>query len=260
MADNSRRPNFVGVRLGSGLFIGLLLTALGTILLLDQQGIIEGHKVYRFLWPSILIFFGLENLLCRTGRHHFFGAALVLIGAVILLGDLGYVPFHVGWWNIWPIVLIALGIKLVFRRFSERGGIVAGSPSPFTGRGDAMGSASLGNLDAPSFRYLALLSGVKQRIISKNFRSGSVTAVWGGFDIDLTQADLEGGTAVLDINAFMGGGKIRVPNNWTVDMQGTPVMGGLVDEREQIPTADGSAARRLIIRGIVFMGGVVIKD
>jgi predicted membrane protein len=259
MDDKPRRPQFIGVHFGSGLFIGLLLLTVGVVLLLDQQGIVSAHRLTYFFWPAVLIFLGLENLLCRSGRGHFIGAVMLLLGAILLLGNLGYIPVHIGFGNLWPILLIALGLSIIAGKFRRRRGILEGSRNPFVGV-DAMGGATLGDANAPSFRYFAFFSGVKQRIISKNFRRGAVTAVMGGFDIDLTNADLDEGTAIIDVTAFMGGGKIRVPNTWILEMQGTPIMGGLVDEREQIPTTDGSSARRLIIRGIVFMGGVVIKD
>jgi predicted membrane protein len=260
MDDKPRRPQFMGMHFGSGLFVGLFLLALGVVLLLDQQGIVSAHRLTYFFWPAVLIFLGLENLLCRSGRSHFIGAVMLILGAILVLGNLGYIPVHMGFGNLWPILLIALGLSIISGRFRRRRGIFMGSPNPFVGGASAMGGSRLDDADAPSFRYLAFFSGVKQRIISKNFRRGAVTAVMGGFDIDLTNADLDGGTAIIDVTAFMGGGKIRVPNSWVVEMQGTPIMGGLVDEREQVPTPDGSPVRRLIIRGIVFMGGVVIKD
>jgi predicted membrane protein len=249
------------IRPGRGIFVGVLLLALGVVLLLDQQGVVSAHRMYQFFWPAMLVFYGLENLLGRCGSARLFGGALVAIGVVMLLGDLGYIPFHIGFETIWPILLIALGLALVARRFRDTGPRNSGSRVPFVGRLERdWGVVGGEEADGGSFNYSGFMSGVKQRIVSKNFTRGKVAVMWGGFDIDFTQADIQGESAVIDVTAFMGGGKIRVPSNWIVEMRGTPMMGGLVDERVNVQAPDAGSAKRLIVRGIIFMGGVVIKD
>ncbi len=266
MSDNptpdpkQRRGVFI-IHGGSGIFVGLFLLALGVVLLLDQQGIVSAHHLYYFFWPAVLIFFGLENLLCSSSSSKIFGGAMLVVGVLMLLGDLGYIPIHIGFETIWPVLLIALGLALVANRFSGGSRLEYVSRIPFVGRlerklGEVGGEEAAGG----TFNYSGFMSGVKQRIVSKNFSHGKVAVVWGGFDIDFTQADIQGDSAVLDVVAFMGGGKIRVPSNWTVEIRGTPVMGGLVDERVEIPKPDTGPAKRLIVRGVVLMGGVVIKD
>jgi predicted membrane protein len=259
--DPNRRRSVFLVHGGSGIFVGLFLLALGVVLLLDQQGIVSAHRLYLYFWPAVFIFLGLENLFGHIGTTRFFGVAMVAIGVVMLLGDLGYIPIHISFETIWPILLIALGLSLVVSRFSNDGAPKNGSRIPFVGRLERHWGV-VGGEEASSgiFNYSGFMGGVKQRIVSKNFSRGRVAVVWGGFDIDFTQADIQGESAVIDVIAFMGGGKIRVPSNWSVELRGTPVMGGLVDERDNASTPDAGTAKRLIVRGIVIMGGVVIKD
>jgi len=45
----------------------------------------------------------------------FFGIILVIIGIIFLLGNLGLIS-NVSWSIIGPILLIALGLSLIFRR------------------------------------------------------------------------------------------------------------------------------------------------
>ena len=61
------------------------------------------------------------------------------------------------------------------------------------------------------FSYSAVLSHVERNITAKNFKSGTVSAFFGGFDIDLSRADIEGDEAVILADAFFGGGEIRIP-------------------------------------------------
>ena len=69
---------------------------------------------------------------------------------------------------------------------------------------------------------MAIFGGIKQRIAVKNFRGGRLLAICGGFDIDLTRADIEGQSAVIDASALMGGGEIRVPDSWIVEIPRRP--------------------------------------
>ena len=47
-----------------------------------------------------------------------FGIVLCVIGAIFLLESLGIT--HVGIRELWPLILIALGLMIVFERFRRR--------------------------------------------------------------------------------------------------------------------------------------------
>ncbi|HUK29985.1 MAG TPA: DUF5668 domain-containing protein [Candidatus Acidoferrum sp.] len=261
-SDPDRRRSAFVIRGGSGIFVGLFLLALGVVLLLDQQGVVSAHRVFQYFWPALLIFFGLENLTCRSGSSKILGGAMLVIGVLMILGNLGYIPFHIGFATIWPLLLIVVGLVLLAKRIVGKRiiGIGMYTRDSLGGAFDRTGESFSGNAVEASFDYLAVFSGVKQRILTKNFKGGKIVAALGGFELDMRQAGIEGDSAVIQVTAFMGGGSIRVPENWTVDFQGTPFLGGLVDEREHLPPVDSEPAKRLIIRGLVCMGGVVIKS
>jgi len=44
----------------------------------------------------------------------FVGLILILIGGFFLLQNLNIIPYWVDWHDLWPAVLIALGISMVF--------------------------------------------------------------------------------------------------------------------------------------------------
>jgi len=46
----------------------------------------------------------------------------------------------------------------------------------------------------------------------------------GGGDIDLRSAHMANGTARLEINLIMGGVNLFVPEDWSVEYQGAPIM------------------------------------
>ncbi len=94
-----------------------------------------------------------------------------------------------------------------------------------------------------------------------------VTAVMGSAELDLREANLKSGDElVVGIVAVMGAVVVRVPDGWTIDARAVPLIGGVRDRRlrpfdalDTPPAADGPAPR-LVLRGAVVMGELVIKS
>jgi Cell wall-active antibiotics response 4TMS YvqF/Domain of unknown function (DUF5668) len=286
----------------NGLFLGLFIVAIGIVLFLDQAGIVSAHYVYRFFWPAIFIFFGLEFLIsCKgAGGRGLIGFLLLAFGLLLLVGALGFL--NVGFQTLWPLALIIWGLWIVTRAFGADKGLTAkindaihdsihdrihdsiherinnsvrekvDATSKKFGAGasswaDSVKSTVRESLNDwtgkestdPEFDYLAIFGGIKQRVTVKNFRGGRLTALFGGFEVDLTRADIEGQTAVIDASALMGGGEIRVPYSWIIEIQGLALLGAYTDETHQ-EISDPATAKRLIVKGIAALGGVVIKN
>ena len=79
----------------------------------------------------------------------------------------------------------------------------------------------------------------------------------GGCEIDLRQASIKEGDAVIDVFALWGGIDLKVPLDWSVVMQGSPLMGGF-DDKTHPP--QGGSNKRLVIKGYAIMGGVQISN
>ena len=122
------------------------------------------------------------------------------------------------------------------------------------------GGANAYGTDEPQFHYSVILSHVERHITSKNFKSGTLSAILGGFEIDLSQADIEGDEAVIYADAIFGGGEIRIPDTWHVVIEGNALFGSFMDETRQRPPEAGVAAKKLIIRGTAVFGGVSIEN
>jgi hypothetical protein len=103
---------------------------------------------------------------------------------------------------------------------------------------------------------VAVLGGVNRGNNSRTFRGGDLTAVMGGCQIDLRNASIEG-EAVIDVFAMWCGVEIRVPENWSVSGRVTTILGGYEDKSR--PPRD-AATQRLVLRGMVIMGGIEIKN
>lgn len=191
-----------------GFFFPLVLIALGVIFLLDQLNYIDAGRVFAYFWPVVIIIFGLSVLSGRRGRNHILiGVVALAIGTAMLVDRLGYWNFDIG--RFWPVILILIGITLLFRRHDRGdrlrhahqrlGQIIAEQDAA---RDQAAGQAVDGEvfLDA-----VAVLGGYNRRITSQKFTGGRITAFFGGLQVDLTQADIAGPEAVVEVTAFLGG-------------------------------------------------------
>jgi hypothetical protein len=106
--------------------------------------------------------------------------------------------------------------------------------------------------------YTAVFHHIERRIVAKNFRGGKLSVVFGGFTIDLREADIDGPLAFLHADAVFGGGEIFIPDTWQVSVRGSGVFGGYSNETQQRPpTAD---SKHLIIEGAAVFGGIVVKN
>jgi hypothetical protein len=123
---------------------------------------------------------------------------------------------------------------------------------------------------APRVNEVNIFWGSKRRIVAKNFVGGDIVAIFGGFEIDLREADILGNVAEIEVISIFGGGEIRVPPNWEIVMDTVGIFGGC-DDRTRHPDypiagaspADGSTAphpKRLIVKGVAIFGGLGIKN
>lgn len=229
------------VRFDGRLLFGLVLLTVGVLITLDNLDLMETGYILQW-WPAILVVIGLAKLLgLGTTRHLVWGTAFTVFG-VLMLGD-ALERWDFEFWNFWPLVMIFVGASLLSRGFRARPG-TPGAPGEYVPDPGA------------ELRSFALMSGVTRKIVSQEFRGGELSAVMGGVEIDLRGAKLAGGTAMIEVFVWWGGIDLKVPEGWAVANEGLAVMGAIEDTTKAEP--DGR--NTLIIRGLVVMGGVEIKN
>jgi hypothetical protein len=84
----------------------------------------------------------------------------------------------------------------------------------------------------------------------------NAVAVMGGDDIDLREAEIEGGELTVNLIAFMGGSSVYVPDTVDVEVGGFSVMGGHEEVGSERPPRPGAPVIR--IRVWSLMGGASI--
>src|SRR5262245_45338032 len=98
--------------------IGVSLALLGVVLTLDNLGFVDAHAVFRY-WPLIPMLVGATYVIQgRELREWLIGAAWMAIGTALLLRSLNVWHFSV--WDFLPLVLVAVGVKVILGRSRRR--------------------------------------------------------------------------------------------------------------------------------------------
>ena len=79
--------------------------------------------------------------------------------------------------------------------------------------------------EVSSVDALAFMGGTTRTSSSPDFQGGDLLAIMGGCEVDLRQANILHGPAVIDAFALWGGVEIKVPKDWSVTVKGIPVIG-----------------------------------
>lgn len=219
------------------LVIGIAVVLLGLALTLDNLGVVSSHAILRF-WPLALIAIGIAKIRQAEGSATA-GYVLVVAGTLIQLMVLGgrHIDELIG-----PLIVVSAGIFIVLHALKGHRKI-----PPELQQSSAF------------VRGTAIFSAFKHRHQGAGFRGGELTALFGGFEVDLRTATMDGDSARVDAFVMFGGGEIRIPEGWEVQVQATALFGG-VDNKVLPPATFTEGPRpRLILTGLVLFGGIELK-
>lgn len=258
-----------------GTWVGILLVLVGGVWLLRLAGV--PFPGWLFTWQTVLIVFGLFVGI-KNGFRDFSWLIFVVIGGIFLIDymrpDISFRRY------MWPTIMLILGIMFIFapkgpcrkrhqfyERMKKRRELMHGGP--FNQQSIATGVAEptepLAAQDADDFDntkeadldIVSIFSGIKKKILSKEFNGGEIVCVFGGAQVNLSNADFNA-PVVLDLVQIFGGTKLVVPANWEVRSEIATIFGGVDDKRPQ-PTSVGPE-KTLILKGTIIFGGVEINS
>jgi predicted membrane protein len=227
---------------------GFVVVLAGALLLAFNFDILPmDWKHIIFSWQMLLIVLGVVSLIGREGRGP--GLILVLIGGFFIMPEI--FDFHISFVRVfWPVLLIVIGVMILFghgrhhnRRWHRHMGY---------NQGEA-------NLDDGYIRQDNIFSGSKHRIVHSEFKGGRISNIFGGTELDLTQATLAEGRNELFIECIFGGVTLIVPSDWKVKVEISAILGGFQDKRSVIKDQPDST-RILVIKGSAVFGGGEIKS
>jgi len=227
--------------------VGLAIALFGVVLVLDRLNLVVADQALRW-WPAVIIAVGaLVFAQSRRVGGGINGVIIMIIGGWLLLNSVGVVRVRF-WEMFWPLVLIGIGSALVMQAMRRQ-------------TREALGVEADNTVNA-----FVVMGGIKRVSTASNFRGGEVTALMGGAQLDLRQATIAPGEeAAIDVFAIMGGCEIYVPASWNVVTPIVPIMGGVDDKRlapipGDVASLAGRPAPRLVLRGMLLMGGIEIKS
>lgn len=212
-------------------FFGLIIVVLGGVLLANNLGVIsfnDWDKFWGVFGSGLFLIAGLLTIISRSSW--IWGILLCAVGATIVLNTFNIVDASV-WAVLWPAVLIGVGLSILFK------------------------------FDQPKSKKSADKSNNKTAVFygedsrpKGDYDGGSLSAIFGGIELDLRQANIKDGT-VIDIFTFCGGIDITMPSDVVVQNEVRGFLGG--SEDKTIP--DAKAKKKVIVRGECILGGLDIK-
>jgi predicted membrane protein len=220
------------------LVFGVAIIVAGLVLTLDNLGLIEAHTILK-LWPLVLVAMGVAKLRQDRNSGGMGGWFLVVGGTFLLLVTFarGHLADALG-----PMLVVALGILIVVKALKQNRGV-----PPELARSEDF------------LQGTAIFGGFKRRVLTQAFKGGELTAIFGGYEVDLRQAALESGQARIDVFVLFGGGEIRVPDGWEVSNRATAMFGALNDTTHHGPSTLESRPR-LVVTGLILFGGTEVKS
>jgi len=234
------------------LIFAVIIIAAGALLLLRGIGLLPWELSRVLLsWQMLLIVIGVFNVF--SVQHKVSGYILIGIGGFFMLDKFYY--WDISFWQVfWPMILIGIGIAILLNHQKR-----IGRGYDFNHRGFNTSDDYENNADY--LDEVTIFSGTEKTITSQNFRGGKITSIFGGSEINLTQARLsDERNNIIEIVSVFGGATLIVPPDWDVKVNVTTVFGGFSDKRYKRSGVEKDTAKILQIEGVVLFGGGEIKS
>jgi len=221
------------------LWLGIGIIVLGILAALDNLSFVPEGFFLR-LWPVILIIVGVGKASRRRDEKGVGGFLLILLGVFLLMVNFGRTNLVE---VAWPFFIVALGVFLVTKALRKNRGV----PADLAAQQSFISTTSI-------------FGGSKRRVTEQDFKGGELTAIFGGFELDLRQATLEANQVRVDVFVLFGSGELKIPQHWAVTMKGSAIAGGFEDKTLQMPSGEGGPKVHLVLTGLVLFGGLTVVN
>lgn len=219
--------------------VGIIFIVIGLVLIVQKMNIIPPSISHILIsWPMLLIGIGVVSILIKENYRS--GLILIALGTFFIAPKIFDIPFEIRE-MFWPAIFVVIGLLMITVRNRHK-------------------SFSKGESSENFIDLLTFMGGGKRKITSNKFLGGKVTSIFGGSEIDLTDADMEAKEVLLDVFTMFGGCEVVVPREWDVQVDITSIFGGFDDKRGPVKsTADGQE-KVMKIKGFTIFGGGEVKS
>lgn len=235
---------------GSRILAGIFLLVIGGALILREANTYM-FPDWLFTWQVMLIVIGIFVGL----KKQFQGPGwliLIAIGSFFILDEI--IPeFNVQRYLV-PLVVIGIGLMFIFkpgcrsRRWRH--------PATRHWRQEPFTTPPAPGTEDETLEESAVFGNIKKTVVSKNFRGGEISCVFGSGDLNFSQAEMQQ-PAELEVNAVFGSIRLIVPAHWKIKMETTAVLGGVQDKRAATTI---HSDKLLVLKGTAVFGGIEINS
>jgi lia operon protein LiaF len=179
-------------------------------------------------------------------RNLFWGVALVTIGVLILLDNLGVADFGDMVGTYWPLLVILWGVS-----------ILAGRRSKSTTSPPQMDATHSTTTESELLHESNVFGNVSATVTSQNFKGGSLSTIFGDCNLDLTGASIAEGDHEIRIHSVFGNSLVSLPKDAAASISSSVILGdmtilgvkraGISSELQTVTPAYDTSTRRMKI-------------
>jgi predicted membrane protein len=207
---------------------GFALVLAGILFLLSNLEVLEID--FAGWWTVFIIIPCIIGLFTRGER--LFSLMGIVLGVLLFLAAQEHIEYSLVWQIIVPLIIVAVGIKLIFNSKKGKKLIKKGT----------------------EIEYIGVFGGDDVKITDK-FNGSSCIAVFGGIELDLSEAEITEDIEIEAIAVF-GGIDIIVPKDVIIQATGTSVFGGCDNS---FKNEDKKNKKTIYINYVNVFGGLDIK-
>ena len=224
----------------SNVLWGIVLVIIGIILGLNALNITNLKLFFRGWWTFFIIIPCFIDLL--TSKKKTGNLIGLIIGVLLLLSCQKIIEFKLVWKLTLPIIIIIIGLSCIFKNFIG---------SKVNRKIDEINKK---NNNTERKEYAATFSGQKLNFANDKFEGCSLSAVFGGIELDLRNSIIKE-DVVINASSIFGGITIIAPENVNIKVLSSSIFGGVSNKK----ASNDKAKETIYINAKCLFGGVDIK-
>lgn len=214
----------------SSILWGTLIVIVGMIFLGNNLNWWHFEIFFDGWWTLFII---IPSIVSLVKEQTFFSSTIfILLGILLFLACQEIIEWNLIWQIMFPSFIILLGLSIIFK------------PKPVK---------KVSKNTKNQIEYVGVFSGAEERI-KDDFEGASCTAVFGGVDLDITDATIKE-DIVIDCTSIFGSVTIKVPDNVKVKVIGTPIFGGVENRSKQNKTSQTT----IYVNYVCIFGGIEVR-